>query len=101
MEPHVINLIYNAVDRTVTGQRVMRPIKIGDTLIFQSADGPVHVKIYPEDVFSAAEYQSGQPPLLVKKRAKFQYWCGVTINGQVVGFPLNKQFGATEDTTNP
>ena len=100
-KPHIINLIYNAANETVEGQREVRPIQIGDQLVFQSAAGPVHVKLYPADVLAATEYQTGQPPLVVKKRAKFQYWCGVTVGGKIVGFPLNEQFGNKDDTGNP
>ena len=100
-KPHIINLIYDAANETVTGQREVRPIQIGDQLVFQSAAGPVHVKLYPADVFGATEYQTGQPPLVVKKRAKFQYWCGVQIGGKTVGFPDNEKFGNHEDTNIP
>jgi hypothetical protein len=101
MQPHIINLIYNAADETVIGQREVRPIQIGDQLIFQSAAGPVHVKLYPVDVLGAAEYKTGQPPLVVKKRAKFQYWCGVKIGDKTVGYPLNERFGNLEDPSKP
>ena len=103
MESHTINLIYNPVDKSVIGQRDIRPIKIGDQLIFESAVGPVHVKIHPEyeDVFSLSEYQTGEAPLVVKKRAKFEYWCGVKVQGQPVGYPLNKQYGGKDDTGVP
>jgi len=100
-KPHVINLIYDVTKATVTGQREVRPIKLGDQLIFQSAAGPVHVKLYPVDVFAATEYKTGQPPLVVKKRGPFQYWCGVEIDGQTVGFPANENFGSHEDTSIP
>ena len=100
-QPHIINLIYNAANGTVTGKRELRPVQIGDLLIFQSAAGPVHVKLYPTDVFGATEYQTGQAPLLVKKRAPFQYWCGVRIGDKTVGYPENEKFGNSDDTGIP
>ena len=99
--PHIINLIYNAAEETVIGQREVSPIQIGDQLIFQSDAGPVHVKLAPSDVFAATEYQTGQPPLVVQKRARFQYWCGVQVDGKTVGFPANEQFGNVDDTNVP
>ena len=101
MQLHTINLIYNAANETVTCQRNYSPMQIGDALVFQSGAGPVHVKIAPTDVFSAAEYQTGQPPLVVKKLSKFQYWCGVTVDGKTFGFPLNERFGSQEDLSQP
>jgi hypothetical protein len=100
-KPHVINLIYEVAKGTVTGHREKRRINLGDQLIFQSAVGPVHVKLYPADVFAATEYKTGQPPLVVKKRAPFQYWCGVQINGKTVGFPDNELYGKSDDTGIP
>ena len=100
-KPHIINLIYDVAKGTVTGQREVRPIKVGDQLIFQSAAGPVHVKLYPVDVLGAAEYKTGQPPLVVKKRGPLQYWCGVQIDGHTVGFPANEKFGKSEDLSQP
>ena len=101
MAPHVINLIYDAAKGTLIGEREVRPINVGDELIFKSTAGPVHVKLYPADVFGATEYQSKQPPLVVKKRAKFQYWCGVQIDGKTVGLPDNENFGGKDDTGEP
>jgi hypothetical protein len=101
MEPHVIDLIYDAAHETVTGKREVRPIQIGDQLIFKSVWGPVHVKLAPADVFSAAQYQTGDPPLVVKKLAKFQYCCGVNVDGKTIGFPLTEKFGNAEDTSKP
>ena len=98
METYTINLIYNVADKTVTGQRAKGPIQLGDTLVFQSSLGPVHVKLDPPDMFSAVEYQTGDHPVEVKKRSKFQYWCGVTIDGQIVGYPLNEWYGSHDDT---
>jgi hypothetical protein len=100
-KPHVINLIYDVANGTVTGHRDIRPIEVGDQVIFQSAAGPVHVKLYPIDVLEAAEYKTGQPPLVVKKRAPIQYWCGVQISGQTVGFPENEKFGKSDDFSVP
>jgi hypothetical protein len=100
--PHIFNLIYDTAHGTVIGQREKpRPIQIGDQVVFQSSAGPVHVKLAPTDVFSAAEYYTGQPPLVVKKRAKFQYWCGVQVDGKTVGFPLNERFGHDDDLNVP
>ena len=100
-KPHVINLIYDFTNGTVTGQREVRRIQVGDQLIFQSTVGPVHVKLYPADVFGATEYKTNDQPLMVKKRAPFQYWCGVKLDGKTVGYPDNENFGKTDDTGIP
>jgi hypothetical protein len=101
MQTHTINLIYDAAHGTVTGRREMRRVEIGDHLVFKSDAGPVHVKVIPADVFSAAEYKTDDPPLEVKKRAKFKYCCGFVIDGNIVGFPLTDKIGSQEDTTKP
>jgi hypothetical protein len=100
-KPHVINLIYDFTNGTVTGQREVRPMKVGDELIFRSTVGPVHVMLSPADVFGVTEYKTDDPALVVKKRAPFQYWCGVQVQGQTIGFPANKNFGGFEDTSIP
>jgi hypothetical protein len=102
IKQHIFSLVYDFANGSVTGQREMPcPIQIGDHVVFQSSAGPVHVKLAPTDVFSAAEYYTGQPPLVVKKRTKFQYWCGVQVAGKTVGFPLNELFGHDDDLSQP
>lgn len=98
---HTINLIYDAANETVIGQRNPEPMQIGDTVVFQSNAGPVHVKVAPADVFSSPGYHTGMPPLEVKKLSKFQYWCGVEIGGKHIGWPQNEQFGSQEDISQP
>jgi len=100
--PHVFKLIYNAANETVTAHREnVRPMKIGDPVIFQSDAGAVHVKLAPVDVFGVGEYHDGDQPLQVKKLAKFQYWCGVVSAGKPLGWPANEKFGNKDDTGTP
>ncbi len=95
---HTINLIYSAAPEAVTSQRDAGPMHIGDTVVFQSNAGPVHVKVDPTDIFSSPGYHTGMQPLEVKKASKFQYWCGVEIDGKHVGWPQDEQFGNHDDT---
>ena len=95
---HTINLIYSAAPETVTSQRDTGRMQIGDTVVFQSNAGPVHVKLDPPDIFSSPGYHTGMQPLEVKKLSKFQYWCGVEIGGNHIGWPVNEQFGNHDDT---
>ena len=95
---HIINLIYSAAPETVIGKRDSGPMQVGDTVVFQSNAGPVHVKLHPNDVFSSPGYHTGMPPLEVKKLSKFQYWCGVEIAGNHIGWPVNERFGKQDDT---
>jgi hypothetical protein len=95
---HIINLIYSAAPESVIGQRDTGPMQIGDTVVFQSNVGPVHVKLDPKDVFSSPGFHTGMQPLEVKKLSKFQYWCGVEIGGNHIGWPVNEQFGNHDDT---
>jgi hypothetical protein len=102
MDTHIFDLIYNEASETVIGKREdVRPMKIGDMVIFQSAAGAVHVKLAPVDVFGVGEFHQGDQPLEVKKLAKFQYWCGVVWGGKAIGWPLNEKFGNKEDTGTP
>jgi hypothetical protein len=94
---HTINLTYNAAQEGVTSQRDPGPMNVGDTVVFQSSAGPVHVKLYPSDVFSAPGYHTGMPPLEIKKLSKFQYWCGVEVGGKHIGWPQNENFGNHDD----
>jgi hypothetical protein len=70
-------------------------------VIFRSDAGPVHIKLAPADVFGVTEYRYGDPPITVKKFAKFQYWCGLLVDGKTVGFPSNERFGHNDDTGDP
>ena len=99
--PHTFELIYDAANGTVIGKRDVRPMKIGDSVVFKSDAGAVHVKLAPDDVFGVCEYHQGDQPLEVKKLAKFQYWCGVVAGGQPIGWPMNENFGNKDDTGTP
>ena len=101
MQQHTINLIYNAANDTVISQRDPGSVQIGDTVVFQSNAGPVHVKLDPKDVFSAPGFHTGMDPLEVRKLSKFQYWCGVEIAGKHIGWPQNENFGHSDDFTQP
>ena len=70
---HTINLIYNAAQEGVTSKREPIPMQVGDTVVFQSDAGPVHIKLAPSDVFSAPGYHTGMPPLELRKRSKFHF----------------------------
>jgi hypothetical protein len=98
MQQHTINLIYNAANETVISQRDPIRMQVGDTVVFQSDAGPVHIKLDPTDVFSSPGYHTGMPPLEVKKLSKFQYWCGVEIGGNHIGWPVDERFGKQDDT---
>jgi hypothetical protein len=98
MPTHIINLIYNAANETVIAQREPGSLQIGDTVVFQSDAGPVHIKLNPTDVFSSPGYHTGMQPLEVKKLSQFKYWCGVEIDGRHIGWPENENFGHEDDT---
>src|SRR5260370_19878631 len=95
---HTIRLSYDAADEIVIGQRGPGPMQIGDTVVFESDAGPVHIKLNPTDVFSSPGYHTGMQPLEVKKLSQFQYWCGVEVDGKHVGWPLNENFEHADDT---
>jgi hypothetical protein len=94
---HTINLVYNAAQEAVAGKREPVRMQVGDTVVFQSDAGPVHIKLYPSDVFSAPGYHTGMPPLEIKKLSKFQYWCGIEVGGKHIGWPQNEDFGNQDD----
>ena len=101
-QEHTFELIYDVANETVIGKRKdVRPMKIGDKVIFKSAAGSVHVKLAPVDVFGVGEFHETDQPLEVKTLAKFQYWCGIVSGGKALGWPMNENFGNKDDTGTP
>ena len=99
---HPFDLIDDVAHGTVLGKRTdVRPMKVGDQVVFKSAAGEVNVKLAPADVFGVCEFHAGDQPLQVKKLAKFQYWCGVVAGGKPIGWPMNADFGNKDDTVTP
>ncbi len=96
MAIHEIELIYNAAEDTVISLDKGLVINKGDGVHFSSAAGPVRVLMIPNEQFSAAEFRTGDNPLVVGTDQGFQYCCGVTVNGKVVGYPEHRRFGSKQ-----
>jgi len=96
--PHqTIILTYDQSKGTVSA--VPDPIRIqtGDTMCFASTQGPVNIKFAPGGVFSKETYTSGDEPVAIVTAARSQFWCGVVIGGQTVGYPANLDYGHEVD----
>jgi len=93
MARHNIELIYNPVEDRLEFNDPGTLTQAGDELTFESGAGPVRVLMIPEHRFSAAEYRTGDAPIVVKDSFDFTYCCGLVVDGHVVGYPEHRRFG--------
>ncbi len=101
MSLNTITLIYDTTQGTVTAEPAAMKMLKGDGLQFVSSSGPVRVLMVPSESFSAAEFRTGDDPLTGITSGRFNYCCGVTIQGKVVGYPLNRDSGNEGEIVEP
>src|SRR4051812_30402744 len=99
MARHNITLIYNAAENKVESKETGFKTQSGDEIVFDCAAGPVRILMIPNDRFSAAEFRTGDDPVVVNTDNNFSYCCGVVVDGHVVGYPAHRNFGNNQEGT--